>query len=546
MPAEYKLAVRDGARVREVLLVGTVTVGRSPACEISSPDPRLSRNHASFDVVGGEVVVRDLGSSNGTTVNGQPITEHRLLAGEQVEVGPFVVQLVDNAPAVVQRRPVAGPHAEDATVMTPLQQHAPVSAGSPAVSPATPAADALDDSSSRTRVMQRSDLAAAADVPAAAPAPPKATPPHVAPPNTAPPASTAPSANEIPTAPAAVRAPGTDLTFGNVALLWIVPVVLISFLAGVVPDLMQPDPRPPLLRAYYLALATSAGDLVKMSREPAVPIDMVTTALRRHAAVTATRVIGADGRVLAPLNQAGTTVSAPVVTAEPAIIEARDGTVEVQVSGQTGDGRPVMVSMTVDPERVHPSAPGSVLSTLLLILSLGAAWLVARRLTSITDTRLSRLGEEIELMTTRQIAVGRDPFSLKGGTRILDAVTFALSSMGRVAGRGSLAAQRHDLAAGDGPATASIDADSAFRIVRLDAGCAALLGVNVHDAPGTHLIEALPDQAVSNEVMRLLTIASAGETVSGEAISADGGLRLGIDVTKGAGAAPLSIRFRRL
>ena len=95
MPAEFKLAVRDGEREREVLLVGTVTVGRSPTCEISSADPRLSRTHAAFDVVDGGVVVRDLGSSNGTRVNGERITEHRLAPGDRVEVGPFVMQLAD-------------------------------------------------------------------------------------------------------------------------------------------------------------------------------------------------------------------------------------------------------------------------------------------------------------------------------------------------------------------------------------------------------------------------------------------------------------------
>jgi hypothetical protein len=56
----------------------------------------------------------------------------------------------------------------------------------------------------------------------------------------------------------------------------------------------------------------------------------------------------------------------------------------------------------------------------------------------------------------------------------------------------------------------------------------------------------LPDQPVSNEVMRLLTMASGGGDVSGEAISAERGIRLGIVVTKGAGQAPITIRFRRL
>ena len=116
MPAERKLVVRDGDRVREVLLVGTVTVGRSPTCEISAADPRLSRTHATFNVVGDDVIVRDLESSNGTHVNGERITEHRLVAADTVEIGPFILRLAETAEAACRKRQVdAGD--DEATVM---------------------------------------------------------------------------------------------------------------------------------------------------------------------------------------------------------------------------------------------------------------------------------------------------------------------------------------------------------------------------------------------------------------------------------------------
>ena len=110
VPVERRIVVRDGDHVREVLLVGTVTVGRSPSCEISSADPRLSRAHATFEVVGDDVVVRDLESRNGTRVNGEKITEHRLVVGDDVEVGPFALQLIEigNLPSSAQRPPVEG------------------------------------------------------------------------------------------------------------------------------------------------------------------------------------------------------------------------------------------------------------------------------------------------------------------------------------------------------------------------------------------------------------------------------------------------------
>ena len=43
-----KLIVNDGKRQRELLLVGTMVVGRDPSCDISEADPLLSRRHVEF------------------------------------------------------------------------------------------------------------------------------------------------------------------------------------------------------------------------------------------------------------------------------------------------------------------------------------------------------------------------------------------------------------------------------------------------------------------------------------------------------------------
>ena len=148
-------------------------------------------------------------------------------------------------------------------------------------------------------------------------------------------------------------------------------------------------------------------------------------------------------------------------------------------------------------------------------------------------------------MMTRQVSAGRDPFSLSGGQRVVDAVAFALSEAGRIASDAPRAAREAADAEG-GDTSASIDADAGFHIVNVDRRCEGLLGINSRTAPGQHLIDALPDQAVSDEVMRLLTMATPNGVASGEAVSGDRGIRLGIEVTRGAGAAPLSIRFKRL
>ena len=69
-------------------------VGRSPSCEIAVADSRASRRHAKLQVQAGKLHIADLGSRNGTFVNGERIDSARLLeAGDRVIVGAttFVV-----------------------------------------------------------------------------------------------------------------------------------------------------------------------------------------------------------------------------------------------------------------------------------------------------------------------------------------------------------------------------------------------------------------------------------------------------------------------
>jgi transcriptional regulator with GAF, ATPase, and Fis domain len=65
-----------------------VLVGRSSECQVVVKDERVSRKHAAITPQGGGWTVRDLGSRNGTRVDGQRISvTHRLTDGESIEVG---------------------------------------------------------------------------------------------------------------------------------------------------------------------------------------------------------------------------------------------------------------------------------------------------------------------------------------------------------------------------------------------------------------------------------------------------------------------------
>ncbi len=80
-----------GRKERWPLKDGRYHVGRDSTAEIYLGDPLVSRRHAEFVVSGETVSVRDLGSSNGTTVNGRRVTEAPVTAGDLVGFGGNVV-----------------------------------------------------------------------------------------------------------------------------------------------------------------------------------------------------------------------------------------------------------------------------------------------------------------------------------------------------------------------------------------------------------------------------------------------------------------------
>ena len=79
------LVLADGTRVP----VGSepVTIGRLPESTVVVADPNASRRHAEVRRTGDVVVVVDLGSTNGTRVNGIPVKEQVLADGDEVTVG---------------------------------------------------------------------------------------------------------------------------------------------------------------------------------------------------------------------------------------------------------------------------------------------------------------------------------------------------------------------------------------------------------------------------------------------------------------------------
>lgn len=77
-----------------------MVVGRSRICHLRLADPKVSSEHLSLSWQEGQWRLRDLGSRNGTTLNGEhlrPGEERNLSRGDQLEVGALRLQLVDDS-----------------------------------------------------------------------------------------------------------------------------------------------------------------------------------------------------------------------------------------------------------------------------------------------------------------------------------------------------------------------------------------------------------------------------------------------------------------
>lgn len=100
-PAPMNASVRDQAYL--ILLAGNdvgnifkleqgeTTLGRSPQTEIRLLDDSISRRHARLVLDGMRIDVEDLGSSNGTFVNGERITRMTLEDGDKIRVGDTTI-----------------------------------------------------------------------------------------------------------------------------------------------------------------------------------------------------------------------------------------------------------------------------------------------------------------------------------------------------------------------------------------------------------------------------------------------------------------------
>ena len=94
MPPTYRLVSFTGEQRHFDLPPGRpLVVGRGATSDIAIYDPTISRRHAELTVTPDGVMVRDLGSSNGTCINGGRVASGRLAAGDSITFGKVLYQL---------------------------------------------------------------------------------------------------------------------------------------------------------------------------------------------------------------------------------------------------------------------------------------------------------------------------------------------------------------------------------------------------------------------------------------------------------------------
>src|SRR5258708_9096410 len=121
----------DGQVLKEFALSKERTlIGRKPHNDIQIDNLAVSGEHAAIITILNDSFIEDLGSTNGTLVNGKPVKKHFLQNNDGVEIGKHKLKYFNDAP------PAAGAGDFETTMIIRSPKAAPPPA--PAAAPGTP------------------------------------------------------------------------------------------------------------------------------------------------------------------------------------------------------------------------------------------------------------------------------------------------------------------------------------------------------------------------------------------------------------------------
>jgi hypothetical protein len=105
---EIRRAITEASRAPSFLILDgrrhvpltrpVITLGRALDNDLVIDDGRVSRHHAQLRLRNGQYVIYDTGSSGGTTVNGEPISERSLRAGDLIGLAGYTIVFGEDTP----------------------------------------------------------------------------------------------------------------------------------------------------------------------------------------------------------------------------------------------------------------------------------------------------------------------------------------------------------------------------------------------------------------------------------------------------------------
>ncbi len=132
----FTITVEEGPGAgREIRVTERATIGRLKSADVPLPDPSVSRQHARIAVQGDKLLVRDLGSANGTQINGAAIESGALGDGDELRIGNCVLRVRADAPAAPR---TATPSPATPAAAPPVPPAAPASHAPPPVTTRPP------------------------------------------------------------------------------------------------------------------------------------------------------------------------------------------------------------------------------------------------------------------------------------------------------------------------------------------------------------------------------------------------------------------------
>lgn len=166
---KIQLVVAQGVHSGKVIPVTSTQfiIGRDPQCNLRPASPSVSKQHCGIFVRGGKVVVKDYGSTNGTTVNGESVQGERELSNDDhLKIGPleFKIQILTAAPpSTVVAGPAPAKKAQPALTAETTVSNAPALGNS---DDAAAMFLAMDDESAKAAEDEVPEGTTAMDIPA--------------------------------------------------------------------------------------------------------------------------------------------------------------------------------------------------------------------------------------------------------------------------------------------------------------------------------------------------------------------------------------------